>query len=65
MASFSTINDTFSPKESDKRVESITVKLILKDATGEAGVTDIQLQSGSISTKWSGHPSEIRWQVDG
>jgi hypothetical protein len=68
MASFEAFNETISPKDSGKRVESITVRLVVKNPAndgGEVGITDLMLQSGSISTVWSGHPSELRWMVEG
>lgn len=65
MAGFDSVNDTISPKQSDKRVETIEIRLIAKDVTGEIGITDIMFQSGSISTVWNAHPSEIKWTVDG
>jgi len=47
------------------RAVEITVKLLIENTEGDFNVTDIMLQGGSISTKWAGHPSEIRWTVDG
>jgi hypothetical protein len=51
--------------DSGKRVVELTIRLLIKDATGTVRVTDIMLQSGSISTLWDGHPSETKWTVDG
>jgi hypothetical protein len=65
MVGFDSYNENISPKESDKRVESVEIRLIVKDVTGEVGITDIMFQSGSISTVWNAHPSEIKWTVDG
>jgi hypothetical protein len=64
VANFTTTNTTFSPKQSDKTVESIVVRLVIKDAEGNFKVTDLMLQGGTISTVWTAHPSEIRWAVD-
>lgn len=63
MSSFSLQNKAFSA-DSGKRVTEIKVKLVMKDCTGEAGVTDIMLQRGSISTEWSAHPAEIKWTTN-
>lgn len=47
------------------RTVEITVKIVADKAEGDINVTDIMLQGGAIGTKWSGHPSEIQWTVDG
>ena len=47
------------------RVTELKVTLVVKDATGTVRITDIMLQGGGLSTKWTGHPSEIKWTVDG
>lgn len=46
-------------------VSEIKVKLVVDKAEGEVNFTDVMLQGGRISTKWSSHPSEIKWTVDG
>lgn len=48
-----------------KRVVEIEVRLVVEEAEGTVNITDLMLQGGKISTKWVGHPSEIRWTVDG
>jgi len=47
------------------RLETITVRLVVHDCTGEVSFTDLQLQAGSIATGWVGHVSEIQWTQDG
>lgn len=47
------------------RVTEIKLTLVIEKASGTVGVTDIMLQGGSIGTMWNGHPSELRWTVDG
>lgn len=46
-------------------VSEIKVTLLVEDVDGEVNFTDVMLQGGTITTKWSGHPSEIKWTVDG
>jgi shikimate kinase len=48
-----------------RKVASIRIKAIMKNATGELFLTDLMLQSGSIATGWTGHPSEIQFTTDG
>lgn len=48
-----------------RKVASIRIKAIMKNATGELYLTDLMLQSGSIATGWTGHPSEIQFTTDG
>jgi len=47
------------------RLETITVRLIVSDCTGEIRFTDLHLQAGSIATGWVGHVSEIQFTQDG
>jgi len=47
------------------RLETITVRLIVSDCTGEVTFTDLQLQAAAIATSWVGHVSEICWTLDG
>lgn len=63
MGNFTIFNDKFS-SDSSKRVTEIKIKLVVKDATGEVGVTDVMLQRGTISTEWAAHPSEIKWTIN-
>lgn len=66
MAFFESHNRTISIQETSKAVESVEVKVVLKNGeTGTVNITDLMLQSGSISTNWAYHPSEIRWSYDG
>lgn len=46
-------------------VSEIKVTLLVDDVDGEVNFTDVMLQGGTITTKWSAHPSEIKWTVDG
>lgn len=46
-------------------VSEIKVTLLVEDVDGQVNFTDVMLQGGTITTKWSGHPSEIKWTVDG
>lgn len=63
MANFQQKNTTFKADDS-KRVTEIKVNLVMKASKGEAGVTDIMLQRGVISTEWAAHPSEIKWTAN-
>lgn len=47
------------------RVVEMRIKLTIEDTEGVISITDIMFQGGAISTKWGGHPSEIKWTVDG
>lgn len=47
------------------KVTEIKIALVIEDAEGGVNITDLMLQGGTISTVWCGHPSEIRWTVDG
>ena len=49
-----------SPKNYGK-VESVTVRLVVQDCTGQVYFTDLQLQAGSVATGWVGNVSEIKW----
>lgn len=51
--------------DTTKRVTQITVILTMNDCTGTLNVTDLMLQGGKISTDWTGHPSEIKWDNEG
>ena len=63
MGNFSLFNTKFA-SDSNKRVTEINVKFVVKDATGDVGITDVMLQRGTISTEWSAHPSEIKWTIN-
>lgn len=47
----------------DKKVVKIKVKLIADKFSGTVFITDLMLQGGTLSTEWSGHPSEIKWVI--
>jgi len=53
-----------SPKTYGK-VESVTVRLVVQDCTGQVFFTDLQLQAGSVATGWVGNVSEIKWTEQG
>ena len=49
-------------KESDsKTIARINLKVKASNFQGTLKITDIMLQTGSNSTLWNGHPSEVRW----
>ncbi len=48
-----------------ERLKSITVRICVTNGTGEFYITDILLQGGSVAMGWVGHPSELRWTLDG
>lgn len=50
--------------DTSKTVSEIEISLEINDCTGNAQITDILLQGGSIATEWTGHPSELRWGHD-
>ncbi|WP_373896389.1 hypothetical protein [Virgibacillus sp. CBA3643] len=65
MANFNEFNVSVPIQETSKTVEAVEVSLVSDDLEGEAYITDLMLQGGSISTVWVYHPSEIRWSHDG
>lgn len=65
MAYFRTAKDTIQPKGCWSKLKSITVRVFISDCTGKILVTDLLLQGGSVATGWVGHPSEIRFSLDG
>jgi hypothetical protein len=64
MTGFQIVARDASPKGYGQ-IDSITVRLVVRDCTGEVYFTDIQLQAGSVATGWVGHVSEIQWTEDG
>lgn len=59
-------NQSLQPDNSYRGVAAIEVELVMDNCTsGSVNVTDIMLQGGTISTIWAGHPSEVRWSLDG
>ena len=38
---------------------------LLTNCTGDFYITDILLQGGPVAMGWVGHPSELRWTLDG
>ncbi len=66
MAYFSRTAAKITPENrSSERLKSITVRVCVTNCTGEFYITDILLQSGSVAIGWVGHPSELRWTLDG
>ena len=49
----------------NKRVFSITVRLILSNCRGTVYFTDILLQPGTANMDWVGNVSEFRWTLNG
>lgn len=64
MAVFTQAAQDVSPK-GYRRLKSITIRVCVTDCTGEAYITDMLLQGGSIATGWIGHVSELQWTLDG
>jgi len=62
---FSKTQAKITPKNYGERIKSVTIRLSITDCTGIFYVTDIFLQAGAVATGWVGHPSEIRWTLDG
>ena len=62
---FSKTQVKITPKNYGERIKSVTIRLSITDCTGIFYVTDIFLQAGAVATGWVGHPSEIRWTLDG
>ena len=50
---------------SSERLKSVTVRVCITDYEGDFYITDILLQGGPVAMGWVGHPSEIRWTLDG
>ena len=50
---------------SSGRLKSITVRVCITNCTGDFFITDILLQGGPVAMGWVGHPSELRWTLDG
>jgi hypothetical protein len=64
MASFQIIARDASPK-GYSRIATVTVRLVMRDCTGEVWFTDLMLQAGSVATGWVGNVAEIQWTEDG
>lgn len=62
---FSKTQAKIMPKNYGERIKSVTIRLSVTDCTGIFYVTDIFLQAGTVATGWVGHPTEIRWTLDG
>lgn len=65
MAIYQHIARDASPKESGKRLRSITVRLCITDCTGVVYFTDLLLQGGAVATGWVGNVCEILWTLEG
>lgn len=65
MAYFTRTSAKITPEHYGERIKSITVRICVTNCTGGFYITDILLQGGSVAIGWVGHPSEIRWTLDG
>lgn len=65
MSYFSRTAAKITPEGYVDRIKSITVRVCITNCTGEFYITDILLQGGSVAIGWVGHPSEIKWTLDG
>ena len=66
MAYFSrTIAKIVPENFSSERLKSVTVRVCITDCTGDFYITDILPQGGPGAMAWVGHPSELRWTLDG
>ena len=66
MAYFSRTIEKITPENfSSERLKSVTVRICITDCTGEFYITDILLQGGPVAMGRVGHPSELRWTLDG
>ncbi len=64
MAVFQIVARDASPKGYG-RIATVTVRLVMRDCTGEVWFTDLMLQAGSVATGWVGNVAEIQWTEDG
>ena len=64
MAVFQIVARDASPKGYG-RITTVTVRLVMRDCTGEVWFTDLMLQAGSVATGWVGNVAEIQWTEDG
>ncbi len=64
MAVFQIVARDASPKGYG-RLATVTVRLVMRDCTGEVWFTDLMLQAGSVATGWVGNVAEIQWTEDG
>lgn len=66
MSFFTLVNKKIDVKDPYKGVAAIEVEFVVDNCRkGTVNVTDVMLQGGTISTIWTGHPSEVRWSLDG
>lgn len=66
MAYFSRTTAKITPENfSSERLKSVTVRVCITDCAGDFYITDILLQGGPVAMGWVGHPSELRWTLDG
>ena len=66
MAYFSRAIAKITPENfSSGRLKSITVRVCITNCMGNFYITDILLQGGLVAMGWVGHPSELRWTLDG
>lgn len=63
---FKLVNKMLEVPDASRGVSAIEVEFVMENCeAGSVNVTDIMLQGGTISTVWTGHPSEMRWSLDG
>lgn len=65
MAYFSRTAAKITPENSGERIKSVTIRICITDCMGDFYITDILLQGGPVAMGWVGHPSELRWTLDG
>ena len=66
MAYFTRTSAKITPENyGSSRLRAITVRICITNCTGDFYITDILLQGGSVAIGCVGHPSEIRWTLDG
>lgn len=65
MVIFRRVKETIKSRGYRSRVKKITVRPFINNCSGSIYMTDLLLQGGSFATAWVGHPSEIRFTLDG
>lgn len=61
---FQRITKDISPSPS-KKVESITMRIVVADCKGKVNITDMMLQSGNMAVGWVGNISEVLFVTEG
>lgn len=65
MVIFRRVTETIKSTGYRSRVKRIIVRPFINNCSGNIYMTDLLLQGGSSATGWVGHPSEIRFTLDG